>query len=77
MQEIEVFILMDADGNFITTHDADNIKDEWDTHIGNEPVHPTRLMRIKLNVPLPVEINLAATVPAEAIPAVPVSMTVA
>ena len=76
MTDLELFVLLDADGNYVTSHDRDNLMDEWDSVIGDTPVHPTRVFTIKLKVPMPVATNLAAVVPESVGGAVPVEMEV-
>lgn len=67
---IEVWVLIDADGNSWVSNDPDTLDED------HEACNPTRVLKVTLDVPTPEHIELSAIVPAEAIPAEPVTMTV-
>lgn len=75
MTEIVLHILIDSSGNYVAHDDEAEIDQKFtDTH--DAPVHPTRLLTVTLSLPLPSTVQLSATVPADAVPDVPVTMTV-
>lgn len=77
MIEITIRIMIDGDGNHATLNDDDDDHEQFESVTGEAPAHPTRIIAVNLRVPTPEVITLSATVPAEAIPATPVVMTIA
>jgi hypothetical protein len=68
--DVEVFVLVDADGQSWVSNDADTLDED------NEAVKPSRMFKLTLNVPVPSMVELSATIPAELIPEKPVVLTV-
>lgn len=61
MHEIELHIAIDADGNWNVN--ADSIEDAVNELTGSNNCQAIRTYSIKLNVPLPKVVELAATLP--------------
>jgi hypothetical protein len=62
--EVEVFALVDADGNVVASHDPDLLGELYEEHVGAE--HGTGRRVVKLVVSVPVgPVVLRGTVPAE------------
>lgn len=68
--QVEVWVLIDSEENQWVSSDPDTLDED------KEAVHPTRILKITLDVPTPSHIELSATVPEECIPQAPVTMTV-
>lgn len=71
-QEIEVWILVDAAGDYVASDDADDVRERYADQIGElNECDGFRLVKVKVSVPRPVVIGAAATVaddePAEAV----------
>lgn len=68
MIEVEVWVLVDANGNAAADCDPDHLKDEYEADYGEalDPQTPSRVVKIKLRIPAPAPVELAAEVPAEA-----------
>lgn len=69
---IEIYALVDSEGEYWVGNDEDNLYDSVESHAK----HPTRLLKITVEVPTPEPVNLSAVVRAEAVAPVPVEMTV-
>ena len=68
--QVEVWVLIDCEANQWVSIDPDTLDED------HSAVHPTRILKISLDVPQPVHLELKAKVPAECIPSKPVTMTV-
>lgn len=60
--EISVAILIDQDGDFVVHKDADELGDTDDSEIGGIP-RLSRVVVLKLTVPMPKALEVAATIP--------------
>jgi hypothetical protein len=62
LTEIEFYIGIDQDGDFVVVKDEGDVGDRFNEEVG---VHPNLLKVIKmtLNVPLPKAVEVAGTVP--------------
>jgi hypothetical protein len=61
--EVEVYVLVDGDGNYVASEDADALADRYDEVAGNDAATARRRVKVVLTVPLPVEAVLRGTVP--------------
>ena len=61
--EVEAFLLIDADGGYVITHDESNLADLYDNEIGSDAGVTRRVIKLKLTVPLPRPIEAAAAIP--------------
>lgn len=61
--EVEVYVLIDSDGNYVASEDADALADRYDEVAGNDSATARRRIKVVLTVPLPVEAVLRGTVP--------------
>lgn len=53
MKEIEVFILIDEDGDFVAHADESALGQMYREEVGGDPALARRIIKLKLNVPLP------------------------
>ncbi len=53
MQECEVFLMVDADGNYVVGSDTDQLAERYSDDIGNDDATPRRIVKLVVNVPLP------------------------
>lgn len=61
--EIEVWILVDANGDAVASEDADHVRERYGEVIGElAEADGFRLVKVKVSVPLPVMIEATATV---------------
>lgn len=63
--QVEVWVLIDSDGDYEIGKDAADAASNFDNNIGTDPERPTRLVKVLLTVPLPAVCVLSGTVPAE------------
>lgn len=63
VQELQVFVVVDAAGDYAAAGDEDGALEAYDDAIGGNA--PRRLVRILLTVPLPEPITLKGEVPPE------------
>ena len=62
--KIELWILIDANEEYVFDIDPETLAGEFKNAIG-QPKHPTRLLKVVIDVPAPVHVELTASVPAE------------
>ncbi len=67
MSKIEIWVLMDENGNAVTSTDADTLHEQYDEEFDADDrnILSTRRIKVTLTVPLPKPIELVGTVPAE------------
>jgi hypothetical protein len=65
MAEVEVWVIVDADGDYRVGIDADGAAEAYDGDIGHDATRPTRLVKVVLTVPLPVVPVLTGVVPTD------------
>ena len=67
VQEVEVFVMIDSDGNYVAHHDGDRLGEFFEEETGSEvkDVGGMRVVRIVVKVPLPEMIELKGEVAAE------------
>jgi hypothetical protein len=70
VHEIEVWVLVDSDGNAVAHTDRDSIAELYDEQIGGESAMARRLVKLSLKIPVPAEVALTGTVPDDGSPAV-------
>lgn len=64
-KQIEVWILIDENGDYATGVDAEEAACEYESDIGCGDDTAKRLIKVTLNVPLPVVVELTGDVPSE------------
>jgi hypothetical protein len=64
-QEIEVWVLVDENGDAVADVDQGTLAERYEDAIGADPSVARRVIRVVLTVPLPVTAELRGTVPAE------------
>jgi hypothetical protein len=66
MTMVEVYVVIDENGDVIATHDADKIGDLWEECVGPPDASACRrIVKVTLTIPTPKPIEMAATVAAE------------
>ena len=60
--DVEVFVMVDQDGDAVASTDKDNLADLWADNIGDVPPG-SRVVRIALKIPRPKVTTVAATLP--------------
>ncbi len=70
---IELWVLVDAGGDFGFGRSGEEAAEHYEENIGGFP-GASRLVKVTLNVPLPVVVELTGDVPAEASVAVALAM---
>jgi hypothetical protein len=63
--EVEVWVLVDSDGNAVATADESLLDELYDEQVGGVAGLARRRVRVVLTVPVPEETVLRGTVPAE------------
>jgi hypothetical protein len=63
--ELEIWVKVDADGDYRVGIDAEAAAEAFETDIGESADTPTRLVKVVLTIPLPAVATLTGTVPAE------------
>lgn len=64
--QVEIWLLVDADGNYVATHDEAELGDSYENCIGTlaeAAEMGCRRVKVTLTVPLPVTTELTGTVP--------------
>ena len=62
-KEIEVWVMLDTAGDYVTATNDEALADQWESDIGGVPVG-SRVFKILLKVEMPPVVELSATVPA-------------
>lgn len=66
MQEVEVFVMIDADGSYIARETYDDLATAYAEHVGELSAQDGfRVVKVKLTVPLPELIEVTGTIPAD------------
>lgn len=60
--EIEVFVMVDENGDYVTTTDESELTEKWEEVIGNQCIG-SRVLKITLKVEKPRTVELTADVP--------------
>lgn len=64
--QVEVWVLVDEDGNYVACEDAGDIHVRYDEVVGGDrDMLSMRRIKVTLTVPLPKPVELVGTVPAE------------
>jgi hypothetical protein len=66
--EIEVFILIDADGDYVVSKGQDDLPEKLTEEIGNAKQPGQRVVCVRLKVPKPIIVYLDGVVPPESPP---------
>ncbi len=63
MQEVEVWVLIDSNGDYVASDDADLLNERYEERVQEvSAAEGTRRIKITLKVPLPAVIELTGTV---------------
>lgn len=62
---VEVFVLVDADGNWACHEDEGTVSERFEEEVGEKPTQPTRMLTIRVKVPKPQPVVLVGEVKAE------------
>jgi hypothetical protein len=65
VQQIEVWVIVDENGDYSTGHDQESAGTAYDDNIGSASGTARRAIKVMLSVPLPVPVELTGTVPVE------------
>lgn len=63
MHELEVWVLVDENGDYVASHDADALADLYEEAIGGNAGVARRLVKVALKVPEFRPIEVSGTVP--------------
>lgn len=61
---IDIWVLMDAQGDYGVGRDEDDVHNNYTDNVGDMP-SGTRLIKVKLSVPLPSVVEMTGDVPEE------------
>lgn len=61
--EVEVFVLVDADGDYRTGHDEESVNELFNSDLNSDGAR--RMVKVVLQVPKPTAVVLRGEVPAE------------
>jgi hypothetical protein len=61
--EIEIFVMIDQDGDYVIAKDADDLGSRYEEEIHSSPPNATRVFALKLTVPMPKATVVTATLP--------------
>jgi hypothetical protein len=64
MHEIEVWVLVDEDGDFVVAKDAADLAERYDDEIGSDSAAARRVVKVTLKVDLPSHVELTGEAPA-------------
>ncbi len=65
--QCEVYLMINEDGEYVVSNDADAVRDLYDDSIGGTPAN-VRTYALTLSVPLPAGVVASATLPEDAQP---------
>lgn len=63
--QVEVWVLVDENGDYIASHDVDQLGEIYESQISADCGTAKRKVKVLLTVPLPEPVTLTGTVPAE------------
>lgn len=63
MHEIEVFLMVDQDGDYVVTKDQSTLGEAYESEISGTPPSVSRTYRLVLKVPVPIAIEVKGTLP--------------
>lgn len=63
--EVEAWIIVDADENWVVAQDADDAATKYDEDVGSDASTARRTIRVTLKLPVPEVLELVAEVAAE------------
>lgn len=63
--QIEVWVLIDANGKYVVGREQDDLKGAYEEHVGDLDTLAQRLVRVTLTVPKPRAVEVAATIAEE------------
>lgn len=61
--DVELWVLVDEDGNHVAHHDVDQLADLYDEAIGGDAGKARRVVKVTLSVPMPEVTELTGVVP--------------
>lgn len=65
MIEVQVWILVDSDGDYVIATDQDDVHTKYVEDVSEESSLPKRLVCVTLQVPAPQMVHVKATLPEE------------
>lgn len=65
MHEVELWVLVDQDGNAVVSTEESDLAELYDEKVGNDARFVRRVVKVVLSVPVMTEVTLRGTVPAE------------
>ncbi|MBP3953730.1 hypothetical protein J8F10_00245 [Gemmata sp. G18] len=65
MVEVDLVVMVDADGNFEIGTDTDDLKTRWEENIAELAPNATRMVAVKVKVPKPKVVELEAEIAEE------------
>ena len=65
IKEVEMFLMIDENGDYVIATEEGNLGDAYDEDIDGGSDTARRIICVKLKVPLPQIVTLVASVPAE------------
>jgi hypothetical protein len=72
---LDVWLMVNEDGEYVATHDEDNLTELYDDCVGGAPAN-CRTVHLSLSVPLPRAIDASAELPDDAQPGASLALTV-
>lgn len=63
MTNIEIFVMVDQDGDYVVHKDQDELNQAWDDEYSSGPVGNVRVFAMSLRVPRPQAVAVSATIP--------------
>jgi hypothetical protein len=63
--QVEVWVLVDENGDAVSSCDPDCLSDLYEEHIGSDHATGRRVVKVVLTVPLPKPVELSGVVPAD------------
>lgn len=65
MLDVEVWVMVDEDGNYAVHHDKDELEQRYEEEVGRTSGAATRVVRVALKVPCPRPVEVVANVAEE------------
>ncbi len=65
MNEIEIWVVVDENGDYAISKDRDDLHDAYESDINGNTDLARRVIRVRLNMPLPKPLEISGTVPSE------------
>jgi hypothetical protein len=72
---LDVWLMVNDDGEYVATHDEDNLTELYDDCVGGTPAN-CRTVHLSLSVPLPRAVSVSAELPKDARPGAALALTI-